>query len=184
VNLGTTEEPRGFTQQHHDMRGKPADIFALTPPSQDEMSMDVNVKGPGGMTPLMLAAMRGSGLDTCEDEHDLQPNASDDEVAHMIQDLLMHGSKLDEASDVNGETALHFAARCARAAVVKLLLDNGADVTLRDHNGRTALHSAVAAGSSSVLAVLKMHRKVDWNARMSDGTTPLILAVRLVINGG
>lgn len=102
---------------------------------------------------------------------------------NIIHELLMQGANIDAQSDKDGETALHMAARCARADAAKLLLENGADVNARDNSGRAPLHSAIAADSVSVFGLLKQHRKVDWSARMLDGTTPLILAARLCING-
>lgn len=67
-------EPRQWTQSHFDaaeLKGGRGDVFALTPPSQSQdegLGIDVNAKGPGGMTPLMLAAMRGTGLDADRDD--------------------------------------------------------------------------------------------------------------------
>ena len=68
--------------------------------------------------------------------------------------------------------------------MVQALIEKGADVTLTDKSGRTVLHAAVGAGSLSVFRVLQAYaRKVDWNARTDDGTTALILAVRLSMDG-
>ncbi|OQV18440.1 Neurogenic locus Notch protein [Hypsibius exemplaris] len=183
IKGSTQEEPRAFTQQYTEFR-RPADLLAFTPPAHDDSShLDVNAKGPGGMTPLMLAAMRGDGMDNCEDDGRVPlPDVSDQEMLHIINELLMSGSNLNDVSAVSGETALHYAARHARGVVVKALLENGADVTAKDDEGRTALHAAAAAGSSSVFNVLKTCRKVDWNATTDDGTTPLMLAVRYLWN--
>eukprot|EP00061_Rhincodon_typus_P014852 g42188.t1 len=65
---------RPWTQQHlvvADIRLTPS--LALTPPQveQDAESMDVNVRGPDGFTPLILASLQGGGLDTgIEEEED------------------------------------------------------------------------------------------------------------------
>jgi ankyrin repeat protein len=52
-------------------------------------------------------------------------------------------------------TALHEAARAGQEAVVKLLLQVGADRSIRDHQGKTALDLAVAAGHAAVVDLLR-----------------------------
>ena len=71
--------------------------------------------------------------------------------------------------------------RYARAETAKRLLEVGADPNVPDNTGRTPLHSAVAADAQGVLAVLLSHHVTNINARMVDGTTPLILAARLAV---
>lgn len=56
------------------------------------------------MTPLMVAAVRGGGLDAGSD-------AEDEQTAHIIADLVAQGAQLNAAMDKTGETSLHLAAR-------------------------------------------------------------------------
>lgn len=53
------------------------------------------------MTPLMVAAVKGGGLDTGEDE----------EEDAVIADLVAQGAELNATMDKTGETSLHLAAR-------------------------------------------------------------------------
>jgi len=107
----------------------------------------------------------------------------EDSTAQVISDLLAQGAELNATMDKTGETSLHLAARFARADAAKRLLDAGADANCQDNTGRTPLHAAVAADAMGVFQILLRNRATNLNARMHDGTTPLILAARLAIEG-
>ncbi len=92
---GPGSEHRHWTQQHlnaADIRN-PEVLGALTPP-QGEAALkadllantDVDVRGPMGMTPLMIASFRGGGLDTGELEN--FETFDDDSSPVVIQDLI------------------------------------------------------------------------------------------------
>uniref|UniRef100_A0A6I8QR56 Notch 3 n=1 Tax=Xenopus tropicalis TaxID=8364 RepID=A0A6I8QR56_XENTR len=173
-------DPRPWTQHHlaaADIRLPPA--TALTPPQGDYESdgMDVNVRGPDGFTPLMLASFLGGGLEPESQEEEEEGEAS------AITDLICQGASLGAQTDRTGETALHLAARYARADAAKRLLDAGADPNAQDHTGRTPLHAAVAADAQGVFQILIRNRSTDLDARMGDGSTALILAARLAVEG-
>merc|ERR1719336_2990346 len=148
-------DPRPWTAQHFNAADvKTSDILgALTPPqaevtANERLVGDVDQRGPLGLTPLMVASIRGGGIDqgdVCEDEEDTS-NAA-------IQDLIAQGSNIGAQMDKTGETPLHLASRYARAD---------------------------AAG---VFQILLRHRATDLNSKTVDGTTPLILAARLAIEG-
>nr|XP_032815029.1 neurogenic locus notch homolog protein 1-like isoform X2 [Petromyzon marinus] len=193
--LPEAEEPvdhRPWTQQHleaADIRTAPALVLALTPPQGEaDDGMDVNVRGPNGFTPLMVASFHGGGLDSslCDEEESsdgLFEDGTDDGSANVITDLICQGAALHAQTDRTGETALHLAARYARSDAAKRLLDAGADANLPDNMGRSPLHAAVSADAQGVFQILIRNRATDVDARMHDGTTPLILAARLAVEG-
>lgn len=173
---------RQWTQHHlvaADIRVAPA--MALTPPQGevDADGMDVNVRGPDGFTPLMLASFCGGALEPIPTEED----EAEDTSASIISDLICQGAQLGARTDRTGETALHLAARYARADAAKRLLDAGADTNAQDHSGRTPLHTAVTADAQGVFQILIRNRSTDLDARMADGSTALILAARLAVEG-
>uniref|UniRef100_A0A8C5WCK8 Uncharacterized protein n=1 Tax=Leptobrachium leishanense TaxID=445787 RepID=A0A8C5WCK8_9ANUR len=99
----------------------------------------------------------------------------------VIADLISQGASLNAQTDSTGETALHLAARFARQDAIKCMLDAGADTNVKDRLGRTPLHTAIAADALGVFQTLLRCRQTDIDARMNDGSTPLILASRLPV---
>ena len=65
-------------------------------------------------------------------------------------------------ADKDGWSALHHAAREGYKEVVRLLIDNGADVSSIDKNGWSALHHAVYTGHLEVVRLL-----IDGGADMN-----------------
>lgn len=62
------------------------------------------MRDPCGMTRLMVAAVKGGGLDTGEEDEE-------DGTAAVIADLVAQGAELNATMDKTGETSLHLAAR-------------------------------------------------------------------------
>lgn len=113
-------EHRHWHQQHIDAADIKGPHAIMTPPTHYDGAVEVNVIGPCGMTPLMVAAIKGGGVDTGEDiEH------SDERTVEIITDLVSQGADLNATMDKSGETSLHLAARYARADAAKKLLDAG-----------------------------------------------------------
>ena len=93
-----------------------------------------------------------------------------------VRELLDKGTTT-KASDHEGNTLLHYAAKENRRAVAEVLLDHGMDVNITNNSGYTPLHFAAARGFTGVVALL-IERGADIHAKTKEhGHTPLHLAV-------
>ncbi|CAE7486376.1 Kidins220, partial [Symbiodinium necroappetens] len=79
-------------------------------------------------------------------------------------------------ADADGLTALHWAARSGKDAVVELLLSTGADAEGRDKKGRTSLHWAATMGQAAVAE--KLLEATDPEAEAADAWLPLHFAAQ------
>jgi len=133
---------------------------------------DVNAQSIDSWFPLFLAVGNGHV-----------------EICQLLQ---LHNADLSVRT-IDGETLLHRAASPAhdrhhdQLNIMRLLLDQGADVNARDHGGRTPLHySSFQAGKEGVSdntkgtvegARLLLKYGADIDARDNAGKTPLQFAL-------
>ena len=84
-----------------------------------------------------------------------------------------------DATNNRGKTALHLAveSKSNRLALVKVLLEHGANVHAQSDGGWTALHNAAEKGYDDVASLL-LQWKADVNATTSNGMTPLHWSAR------
>ena len=83
---------------------------------------------------------------------------------------------MNNANDV-GWTALHFAARMSQFDIFTYLLENGAELCLKDKHGQTILHLAAKLGSLKICKlIVEGHEGIDINSRDVDGETPIHVA--------
>ena len=101
-------------------------------------------------------------------------------VAGQIYALLATSPKSVHEYSGDGFVALHVASYFGHSNVVRLLLDNGADVDKIAMNGSelTALQSAVACMHTDVVRVL-LDYNPNVNLRMLGGFTPLMSAAAM-----
>jgi len=100
---------------------------------------NVNARTKVGKTPLMFAASRLGGFRGT-------PNrGTEQDALSAIVLCLEHGAAID-ATDQNGQTALHLSVAQAEDSVLRLLADKGANLQARDTQGRTPLDLATAGG--------------------------------------
>ena len=87
--------------------------------------------------------------------------------------------KLADKKDILGRTPLIYAARSGHEAVVRLLLEHGADVEAKDkERGETALILAAGSGYEAIVRRL-LERRADVEAKEKERGTALILSAML-----
>ncbi|HXR03674.1 MAG TPA: ankyrin repeat domain-containing protein [Verrucomicrobiae bacterium] len=117
---------------------------------------DPNIPNKNGLTPLEHACGR------------------DKTNALALAKLLLAKGALINATNMAGFTIppLEWAISSDNTELVKLLLDHGADVTVKSDVGSTPLHSAADRGDLEIADILIAHG-ADVNAKITGGTTPL-----------
>jgi ankyrin repeat protein len=97
--------------------------------------------------------------------------------ARMVVWLLAkHGADVN-ATDAEGATSLHWAARTGRVDLLKPLLEAGAVLDATDRSGLTPLHAAAGHGHVDAAALL-IAGGARCNAQDRQGWTPLYWAVK------
>ncbi|XP_048249106.1 serine/threonine-protein phosphatase 6 regulatory ankyrin repeat subunit C-like [Haliotis rufescens] len=146
---------------------------------------DINSKGNGGLTPTMIAVMRG-----LEDVfHILMSKGADITLTNKDNNNCLHlacqGGKqplveyLLPKTDINirgnmGRTPLMNVAWSGKKDVFDFLVSKGADITLTDDENNTILHLACEGGNRPLVEYLLP--KTDINIRGSMGWTPVMYA--------
>jgi ankyrin repeat protein/acetyl esterase/lipase len=103
-----------------------------------ELGADPTLPNADGTTPLLAAAGVGALGDGDESA------GTEEEAIAAVTFLLELGADVN-AVDNNGETAMHGAAYQSRAGLVKLLVDNGANIDVWNHENRAGWTPLVIA---------------------------------------
>jgi ankyrin repeat protein len=124
-----------------------------------QKGFDVNFRDEEGMTLLMLVILAEKGS------------------YQMVEKLVEHDADINAREPRQNWTALHFAARDGLADVVRLLLENDAEVDPRDSFGNTPLWRAIMSPkrSNDVIQLLLSHG-ADINKVNNYKVSPLGLA--------
>lgn len=154
-----------------------------------ENRKSINLKQHLGNTPLHIAAMNGYNelvklLISCQADIDpenlsgdtplgLAALAGNEDTSKMLID---HGSDPNYVCADNGIGPLYIAIDTVETAVVKVLLESGADPNQKYRFGNTPLHLAAKNGSEDILNLL-IAAGADVNAKNDEKKTPLNLAM-------
>jgi ankyrin repeat protein len=95
----------------------------------------------------------------------------------VIKYLLSHQADPNAHPKGGGYTALMFAIANGSPAMVRTLIDGGADVNAHQPDGYTVLETAVLASRLPIIRMLVSHGALLWTWD-ADGLTPLALARR------
>lgn len=96
--------------------------------------------------------------------------------SEIIEILLEFDPTLDiNMQDVNGKTTLHDVARLGNENTAKVLLDHGADPTIKDKFGRTPIRIAREVNHSEVLQLLRDARRQREEKKRHGGDEPDLL---------
>jgi ankyrin repeat protein len=161
---------RGFDPNTPNPKGVPALMVALKVPAPNVAAalirhpeLKVEVRNAQDESPLMLAALRGY-VDLCAQliERDADVNkpgwtplhyAATDSHIPVMQLLLNQHAYIDAASP-NGSTPLMMAAMYGNASAVKMLLEAGADPTIKNDLGLTAIDFAERVKKTDATAII------------------------------
>lgn len=161
----TVEEERGETGLMIALREDSSKVFELLLHTKD---VNLDARARNGDSALMIAAYKGK-YDAVKALLDkgAEPNQTGWTALHyaatvgnnQIVQLLLDRSAYIDAESPNQTTPIMMAARGGHILTVKLLLDEGADVTLKNGAGMTALDFARAGGFKDIVEGLTYRLK-------------------------
>lgn len=156
VNAEMTGKYSGVTPLHFAVLGHHTNIVKYLL----GYGADVNAKATGifeDFTPLHMAVNQGY----------------DD----IVTVLLEKGGINVNARDQMGSAPLHFAGKNGCTNIVKLLLENKADVNAATNEGISTLHIAAFGNHEGIIKLLLNHG-ADVNAKDKAGSTPLLFSLK------
>ena len=128
-------------------------------------------------TPIILPAELAVATATPEPPRaSIHRSARQGEIGFIIQHINA-GTDVNEANKNNGQIALHYASIHNHVLILKLLIDNGSNVNLKDKIGMTSLHLTSLGGHKEAAKIL-----IDSGALLNTinihGETPLDTALK------
>ena len=164
---------RGFDPNTLDAKGQSGLFLALRDPSPKVVDVllktpkiKVETRTPQDESPLMMAAMRGElKLAAALIDKDADVNKTGWTPLHYaasstqgdqlgVAKLLLENAAYIDAASPNGSTTLMMAAMYGNTSTLKLLLDEGADPTLKNQLGLTAVDFAQRADRKEMVELI------------------------------
>ena len=164
---------RGFDPNTLDAKGQSGLFLALRDPSPKVVAVllktpkiKVETRTPQDESPLMMAAMRGElKLAAALIDKDADVNKTGWTPLHYaasstqgdqlgVAKLLLENAAYIDAASPNGSTPLMMAAMYGNTSTLKLLLDEGADPTLKNQLGLTAVDFAQRADRKEMVELI------------------------------
>ncbi|BFY99638.1 hypothetical protein BsWGS_02678 [Bradybaena similaris] len=152
-------DANGNTAIHYCVSHGNFDIVSLL---LDSEVCDINKQNKAGYTPIMLA-----GLLTLQNPEHLE----------TVRRLFSLGDVNARATSTK-QTALMLAASHGRTEMVRLLVEEGADVNLQDEDGSTALMCACEHGNLDIVNFLLAQPGIDANIADNEDSTALSIAMQ------
>jgi ankyrin repeat protein len=130
-------------------------------------------KGPKEKVESLLEA--GMKANTIGAIHQASASGRED----IVKVLRRYDGSVINLIDSGGQTALHYAAGHGNGNLVKYLVDQHADTTVKDDEGETVLHRAAGYGSKEIVGVLLDTSPMpNVEAKDYNGQTPLHIAAK------
>jgi len=155
VNL---TDVNGNTALHYSVSHGNFDVISIL---LDSKVANTNILNKAGYTCIMLISLA----------------AVLDETHKAVVSRLFSMGNVNIRSTQHGQTALMLAASHGRLDMVRLLLEAGANVNVRDEDGSTALMCAAEHGHANILKYLLSLPDTDVTAKDNDGLTALAVAM-------
>ena len=89
-----------------------------------------------------------------------------------VKYLLYEDSSRLTLQDKNGNTPLHYAAKCSQYPITKYLLEHGADITAKNSKGYTPLHISASTTNADIVELL-LKAGSNPNEKGKDDWTPM-----------
>lgn len=133
---------------------------------------NVNAKGDDEKTPLHFAIEALEA--TLKDASRINPPNEEHKLSlkGIISLLLQHGANVNVPVPSSGQTPLHMVCRIGDEGIVRLFLQNDADIHVRDDNGFTPLFHACEKGWYKIIPWLSK-MGAEMNMKDCDGRTLL-----------
>ncbi|MBO9496785.1 ankyrin repeat domain-containing protein [Thalassotalea sp. G20_0] len=132
----------------------------------------------GPITPLIRCMVNaGLKIDAMCDSSTMLAHAAREGCWELVEFLLDKGAKVNTEINIKG-TALHLAVLQGRPDIIKMLMNHGANINVRNHHkGKSVLHFAARLGRPEIIEQLIDHG-ADISARDNKGKTVLHDAAR------
>lgn len=102
--------------------------------------------------PIILPASAGAGT-TTPPRASIHRSARQGEVGYIIQHISA-GTDVNEVNNSNGQIALHYASTHNHLQIIKMLIDNNANINLKDKIGMTPLHLTALGGHREATKII------------------------------